>query len=240
MTINHSTYLTGLSKKIVALAGIIAATATLGNPVIAQVNPNPAPTTTPETPANTNQTPDSTTEPPANTNQTPGSTTETPTNTNNATSGNLLEVAQSNGSFSTLTQAVEAAGLTNTLNSGSYTILAPTDQAFRNSLPQGAVEFLLRPENRNLLRQVLSYHVVPGEVVADKLRTGSVRTLGGAVAVRVTPQKRVVVNDASVTQTDIKANNGVIHAVNRVLLPRQLRQTIASKLEAQQSGQTSQ
>ncbi|MEL7241114.1 MAG: fasciclin domain-containing protein [Cyanobacteria bacterium J06573_2] len=145
---------------------------------------------------------------------------------------NLVEVAVASDSFDTLVKAVQAAGLADTLASGSFTVFAPTDQAFEESLPSGAVEFLLRPENRNILRQVLSYHVVQGRVTSNQLSTGNVDTLNGGVAVRVTPQ-RVIVNNASVTNANIAASNGVIHAVNRVLLPQQLRQQIASQLAMQ-------
>ncbi|MDY6902314.1 MAG: fasciclin domain-containing protein [Cyanobacteriota bacterium] len=149
-----------------------------------------------------------------------------------ASNKNLVEVAVGSDSFDTLVKAVQAAGLADTLASGSYTVFAPTDQAFEQSLPQGALEFLLKPENKDLLRQVLSYHVVQGKVTSNQLTTGTVDTLYGGVAVRVTPQ-RVIVNNASVTNANIAASNGVIHAVNRVLLPQQLRQKIASKLAMQ-------
>lgn len=146
-----------------------------------------------------------------------------------ASNKNLVEVAVASNSFNTLVKAVQAAGLADTLANGSFTVFAPTDQAFNDSLPQGAVAFLLKPENKDLLRQVLSYHVTKGKVTSNQLQTGTVDMLYGGVAVRVTPGK-VVVNNASVTNANIGASNGVIHAVNRVLLPQQLRQTIASKL----------
>lgn len=149
-----------------------------------------------------------------------------------ASNKNLVEVAVASNSFDTLVKAVQAAGLSDTLVNGSYTVFAPTDQAFEQSLPEGAVEFLLKPENKDLLRQVLSYHVVKGKVTSNELATGTVDALYGGLAVRVTPQ-RVIVNNASVTNANIAASNGVIHAVNRVLLPQQLRQTIASKLAMQ-------
>jgi uncharacterized surface protein with fasciclin (FAS1) repeats len=142
---------------------------------------------------------------------------------------NLVEVAVASDSFDTLVKAVQAAGLADTLANGSYTVFAPTDEAFEQSLPEGSVEFLLRPENRDLLRQVLSYHVTKGKVTSNQLQTGTVDMLYGGVAVNVTPE-RVIVNNASVTNANIAASNGVIHAVNRVLLPAQLRQTIAAKL----------
>jgi uncharacterized surface protein with fasciclin (FAS1) repeats len=223
----------------IAVAVVLGISA-LSIPVTAQTNQNPvqeAPTNTQESPTNTPQSPGSTTDTqnpttePSTNQSTPA---KTPTNTANE---NLLQVAQSSGTFTTLAQAVEAAGLTGKLSDGSYTIFAPTDQAFSSSLPQGALQLLLEPQNKDLLRQVLSYHVVPGRVTANRIKSGSVKTLGGAVAVRKTGQK-VIVNDASVTQADIKASNGVIHAVNRVLLPLSLRKTIAAKLQQETSPAT--
>lgn len=152
-----------------------------------------------------------------------------PMNQQGAAANSIVDVASSSSSFNTLTQAVQAAGLTDTLaNQGPYTVFAPTDEAF-NQLPDGALEYLLQPENRDLLRRVLTYHVVPGEVTASEIRTGPVEALGGGLAVRVASD-RVIVNNASVVNPDIQANNGVIHAVNRVLLPETLQQTLASRL----------
>ncbi|MFQ4142081.1 fasciclin domain-containing protein [Chlorogloeopsis sp. ULAP02] len=205
MNINH---LNKFTKKVAVIAGIIGVGAFVGAPIMAQSNQTPENTTPATTP-----TPEATPSP-------------------GATTGNLVEVAQASGSFSTLTQAVQEAGLADKLSSGEYTLFAPTDQAFSTSLPAGAVEFLLQPENKDLLRQVLTYHVVPREVTSNQLKTGTVKTLGGGLAVRVTPQ-RVIINDASVVEPNIEASNGVIHAVNRVLLPSELRQTIASRLEQQ-------
>lgn len=91
---------------------------------------------------------------------------------------------------------------------------------------------MLQPENKDLLRQVLSYHVVQGKVASNQLQTGTVDALYGGLAVLVTPE-RVIVNNASVTNANIAASNGIIHAVNRVLLPQKLRQQIASRLAAQ-------
>jgi uncharacterized surface protein with fasciclin (FAS1) repeats len=156
---------------------------------------------------------------------------ETPAETNNSAGENLVELAKTSGFFGTLAQAVEAAGLTDTLSQGNYTLFAPTDEAFSASLPSGTLEFLLKPENKNLLREVLQYHVVQGEVSVNELKSGRMKTLGGSVSLRVTPEK-VVVNNASITQPNIKASNGVIHAVNRVLLPRPLRDLIASRLSS--------
>jgi uncharacterized surface protein with fasciclin (FAS1) repeats len=134
-------------------------------------------------------------------------------NTSDRYLSELLQEASKTGRFTTLAKAVQAAGLTNSLRSqnGSFTILAPTDDAFA-SLPQDKLQRLLQPQNR---------------VTSDRLQTGTLRTLGGGVAVRVTPAG-VFVNNASVIQPDIRAQNGVIHAVTQVLMPQELRQQILS------------
>lgn len=142
--------------------------------------------------------------------------------------GNLVEVAGTNGSFKTLISAVQAAGLSDSLASGGpFTIFAPTDEAFA-ALPAGVLNALLLPENRDLLTQVLAYHVVPGAVTSDELTTGGVETLNGGLAVRVEPDQ-VVVNDASVVTADVAASNGVIHAINRVLIPDGLVEELQSR-----------
>lgn len=144
----------------------------------------------------------------------------------NAPLGQLLQQAQKAGSFTTLAQAVQAAGVSGGLQArgGRYTIFAPTDAAFA-ALPAGTVEKLLRPQNRALLRQVLAYHVVPGEYTSRTLKSGKLSTLAGGIAVEAT-SRGVIVNDANVVQADIQASNGVVHAINRVLLPRELRQRL--------------
>jgi len=142
--------------------------------------------------------------------------------------GNLVEVAGSNGSFKTLISAIQAAGLSESLASGGpFTVFAPTDEAFA-ALPAGVLNALLLPGNRDLLTQVLAYHVVPGAVTSDELTTGGVETLNGGLAVRVEPDQ-VVVNDASVVTPDVAASNGVIHAINRVLIPDGLVEELQSR-----------
>lgn len=130
----------------------------------------------------------------------------------------IVGIASSNDNFSTLVQAVQAADLVNTLEqNGPFTVFAPTNEAFA-MLPDDIVEFLLQPENKDLLVDVLTYHVVSGNVTSGQLQTGSVESLGGGLSVAVS-ESSVIVNNASVIQADIIASNGVIHAVNRVLLP---------------------
>ena len=193
-----------------------------------------APTNVPSAPTpNTTTTPGVNT-PSINTPTTNAPTTNapaasTPAATNDRSLSELLGQAAGTGSFSTLARAVEAAGVTNTLRETGekFTIFAPTDEAFA-ALPPDVLERLFRPENRELLREVLAYHVVPGAVSSKDLRTGLIDTLGGGIAVRVTPD-RIVVNDGSVVQPDIQAENGVIHVVNRVLMPEELRQRLISQ-----------
>jgi uncharacterized surface protein with fasciclin (FAS1) repeats len=141
----------------------------------------------------------------------------------------IVEVASNNDSFDTLVQAVQAANLADTLSGeGPYTVFAPTDEAF-SQLPEGALDFLLQPENQDLLVEVLTYHVVPGSVMSGDLSTGGVDTLNGGIAVGVS-DSGVVINNASVVTPDIEASNGVIHVINRVLIPEDLQQQLASRL----------
>lgn len=134
----------------------------------------------------------------------------------------LLALAESNSSFTVLTKAIKAAGLTEALQGqNKLTIFAPTDAAFAE-LPQDAVRDLLKPENKEVLVKVLTYHVVPGTVLSKDLKSGEVKSLeGGAINVKVEPTG-VKVNEANVTQADIQGSNGVIHAINKVILPPDL------------------
>ena len=145
--------------------------------------------------------------------------TPTAAKSNTAKSNTIVGVASGNKSFSTLVTAVKAAGLVETLSGrGPFTVFAPTNEAFK-ALPKGTLDTLLKPENRAKLVRVLTYHVVPGKVMAKDVRTGNVRTVQGSnIAVKATGGK-VMVNNANVTMTDIAASNGVIHVIDRVILP---------------------
>jgi uncharacterized surface protein with fasciclin (FAS1) repeats len=140
-----------------------------------------------------------------------------------AAAGNtVVDVATSAGSFNTLTRAIEAAGLTETLRGeGPFTVFAPTDEAFA-ALPPGTLESLLKPENREKLVKVLTYHVVSGRVTSGDLKAGAVTTLEGSSATVTLNSDKVQVNNASVTRADVMASNGVIHVIDRVLLPPNL------------------
>jgi uncharacterized surface protein with fasciclin (FAS1) repeats len=133
--------------------------------------------------------------------------------------GTIVEVATANGSFNTLVAAVKAAGLADVLSGeGPFTVFAPTDAAFA-ALPKGTVENLLKPENRETLKKILTYHVVPGTVKSTDIKTGEVKTVEGSpIKVRV-QGRRVTVNNAKVTTADVAASNGVIHVIDKVILP---------------------
>ncbi|WP_071190616.1 fasciclin domain-containing protein [Trichormus sp. NMC-1] len=174
-----------------------------------QTQPVKPETEVPTTPGT--QTPETTTPP---TTQPPASTTETK---------NVIGVAESNGSFTTLIKALNAAGLTEVLQGkGPFTIFAPTDAAFAK-LPQDALQDLLKEENKEVLVKVLTYHVVPGKVLSSDLNSGQVKSLqGDPISVKVDKATGVFVNDAQVTQADIPASNGVIHVIDNIILPPSL------------------
>ena len=120
----------------------------------------------------------------------------------------------------TLVAAIDAAGLTETLmNGGPYTIFAPTDEAFAN-LPAGTLDDLLKPENKDALANILTYHVVPGKVMAyEVFKLRSAATVNGE-EVTITNDEGIKVDDANVTRFDILAKNGVIHTIDKVMIPK--------------------
>jgi uncharacterized surface protein with fasciclin (FAS1) repeats len=133
----------------------------------------------------------------------------------------IVDVASGNADFSTLVAAVSAAGLVDTLKSdGPFTVFAPTNAAFA-ALPAGTVENLLKPENKDQLVKILTYHVVPGAVTSDQLAgtTARVATVQGST-VHIDGRDGVKVEKANVTTADIIASNGVIHVIDAVLLPK--------------------
>ena len=132
----------------------------------------------------------------------------------------IVDVAASNKSFSTLVAAVKAAGLVETLKGeGPYTVFAPTDEAFAK-LPKGTLESLLKPENKQKLVAILTYHVVPGKVMAKDVKSGKVKTASGSSFKMKVSKKGVLVDNAKVVATDVKADNGVIHVIDTVILPK--------------------
>jgi uncharacterized surface protein with fasciclin (FAS1) repeats len=134
---------------------------------------------------------------------------------------NIVDTAAAAGSFTTLAKALTAADLVATLEGpGPFTVFAPTDEAFAK-LPAGTLDNLLKPENKDKLRRILTYHVVAGEVrAADVVKLQSAEAVSGdAITVKFRDGK-VHVDDANVTKTDIQASNGVIHVIDTVILPK--------------------
>ena len=132
----------------------------------------------------------------------------------------IVDTAVAAGSFTTLAKALEAAGLLETLKgAGPFTVFAPTDEAFAK-LPAGTLDTLLKPENRAKLTRILTYHVVPGRVMAaDVVKLHSARAVSGDTIAIATHGGGVTVDNAHVVKTDIAATNGVIHVIDAVILP---------------------
>jgi uncharacterized surface protein with fasciclin (FAS1) repeats len=175
--------------KTVALVGVIAASTLIGLPEVAQAGGGP----------------------------TSGQTSQS--GQTQAAAGDIVETATSAGQFTILAQALEAAGLIDTLKGdGPFTVFAPTDEAFR-ALPEGTLEELLQPENRDQLIAILTYHVVPGRVTSGELESGQVKTVQGS-SVTVKVDSGVMVDEANVVKADVPASNGVIHVIDKVILPQ--------------------
>ena len=136
-------------------------------------------------------------------------------------SKDIVDTAVSAGSFKTLTTALEAAGLVETLKGkGPFTVFAPTDEAFAK-LPEGTLKSLLKPANTQKLTSILTYHVVAGNVkAADVIKLSSVKTLNGqSITIKVVGDK-VFITGATVVKADIAAPNGTIHVIDTVLMPK--------------------
>jgi uncharacterized surface protein with fasciclin (FAS1) repeats len=135
----------------------------------------------------------------------------------------IVDIAASNENFSTLVAAVKAAGLVDALKGeGPFTVFAPTNKAFEK-LPKGTVESLLKPENKDKLVEILTYHVIPGRVMAADvagLQSGAkVKTLSGGEVTVKKAGNNIFLNTSRIVATDITASNGVIHVIDSVLLP---------------------
>ena len=132
----------------------------------------------------------------------------------------LVAVAGGADNFKTLVAAIKAAGLVETLQGkGPFTVFAPTDEAFAK-LPAGTVEDLLKPENKEKLVAILTYHVVPGKVMAADVKTMDAKTVQGQSVKIVVADAGVTIDGAKVVQTDVPAENGVIHVIDAVILPK--------------------
>ena len=133
---------------------------------------------------------------------------------------NIVETAADAGQFNTLGAAAKAAGLAGALSGdGPLTVFAPTDDAF-GALPAGTIETLLKPENKDKLANILKYHVIAGRIGSDALADGArLETLAGAAAVVSAAENGFTIQGARIVATDIGASNGVVHVIDRVILP---------------------
>jgi uncharacterized surface protein with fasciclin (FAS1) repeats len=140
-------------------------------------------------------------------------------NETNAKTGDIVSVAVASGKFKTLAAALKAAGLVETLQgTGPFTVFAPTDEAFAK-LPKGTLDELLMPENKKKLAGILTYHVLAGKVMAADVKTTEAKTVNGQKLKLVVMDGKVTVNKAKVIIADVAASNGVIHAIDTVLMP---------------------
>lgn len=132
----------------------------------------------------------------------------------------IVDTAVAAGSFNTLAKALTASGLVDTLKGkGPFTVFAPTDEAFAK-LPPGTLETLLKPENKQKLVEILTYHVVPGKVAAaDVTKMKTAKTVNGK-SLQISSSDGVMVDGAKVTKADVMASNGVIHVIDSVMLPK--------------------
>ena len=139
-----------------------------------------------------------------------------------ASNQDIVDTAVSAGQFKTLAAALKAADLVATLKGpGPFTVFAPTDEAFAK-LPAGTVENLLKPENKAKLTAILTYHVVPGAVKAEQVtKLDQAKTVNGAMVKVTTKGGKVTINDATVVKADTAASNGIIHVIDKVILPPQ-------------------
>jgi len=138
----------------------------------------------------------------------------------NSKTGDIVSVAMASGKFKTLCAALKAAGLVETLQgTGPFTVFAPTDEAFAK-LPKGTLDELLMPENKKKLAGILTYHVLSGKVMAADVKTMQAKTVNGQSLNIKVEDGKVTVDKANVITTDVAASNGVIHAIDTVLMPK--------------------
>ncbi|WAC19874.1 fasciclin domain-containing protein [Luteolibacter sp. SL250] len=136
--------------------------------------------------------------------------------------GTVASVIADGTTFSVLAKLVKAAELEETLSgSGPFTVFAPTDEAF-TKLPSGAMEKLLLPENKEKLRQLVTYHVLPGQVLASAFKDGEIKTMSGDKAKLDVDGKTAEIDEAKIVSSDVVASNGVFHSIDKVMVPKSL------------------
>jgi len=188
-------------KQLTGFAGVIGASALIGFPAWAHINSNTSV-------ANATQT-----------QQVAGNVKTAASPAPMAAGKDIVAIASGDAQFKTLTKALGSAGLVTTLKGkGPFTVFAPTDAAFA-ALPKGTVDDLLKPANKAKLTKILTYHVVPGSVVSTSLKSGDVKSVEGSSLKVAVNAGKVTIGGANVVKADIKASNGVIHVIDKVLMP---------------------
>jgi len=145
-----------------------------------------------------------------------------PISAQSASAQSIAEIASSSDSFDTLVSLLDHAGWVGAFdgsNGKEFTVFAPTDEAF-SLLPEGVLESLYEPENRETLYDVLAYHIIGGSVTSDQLSSGAVESKAGGLPLQVEVGQEITINGATVSAADITATNGVIHAIDMVLIPQ--------------------
>jgi uncharacterized surface protein with fasciclin (FAS1) repeats len=193
----------------------LAATGISASQAETSTKPSAAGTAETKKPAKKSPSSTSSPTPSASSESTTPSTSATPT----AKPKNIVELASASKQFTTLVAAVKAAKLAETLSGeGPFTLFAPNDKAF-SKLPKGTIKKLLKPENKAALQKILKYHLLSSEVMAADVKSGSVATVEGETVKITVTGTQVKVNNANVIKTDIKATNGVVHTIDTVLMP---------------------
>ncbi len=188
-------------KQLTGFAGVIGASALIVFPAWAHINSN-------TNVANATQT-----------QQVAGNAKTAASPASVAQAKDIVAIASGDAQFKTLTKALGAAGLVTTLQGkGPFTVFAPTDAAFA-ALPKGTLDDLLKPANKAKLTKILTYHVVPGSVLSTSLKSGDVKSVEGTSLKVAVSAGKVTVSGANVVKADIKASNGVIHVIDKVLIP---------------------
>ncbi|MEG4488927.1 fasciclin domain-containing protein [Microcoleus sp. D2_18a_B4] len=202
-------------KQLTGFAGVIGASALIGFPAWAHITSNTKVANATQTQQVAGNVKTAASPAPTDASQAPTGASPAPT----SATKDIVAIASGDAQFKTLTKALGSAGLVTTLQGkGPFTVFAPTDAAFA-ALPKGTVEDLLKPANKAKLTKILTYHVVPGSVLSTSLKSGDVKSVEGTSLNVAVSAGKVTVSGANVVKADIKASNGVIHVIDKVLMP---------------------
>lgn len=209
-------------KQLTGFAGIIGASALIGFPAWAHITSNTNVANATQTPQVAEKVKTAASPAPTGVSPTPNGASPAPTGASPAPTSatkDIVAIASGDAQFKTLTKALGAAGLVTTLQGkGPFTVFAPTDAAFA-ALPKATLDDLLKPANKAKLTKILTYHVVPGSVLSTSLKSGDVKSVEGSSLKVAVSAGKVTVSGANVVKADIKASNGVIHVIDKVLMP---------------------